>query len=173
MFAIEELGGPMPHGHAWPQARHLQHHVKDRSGPTAQWTAAGWPVSRCHCSCLWRLARRRWPRAYAAAPVDHLLLAAAGAPKAFPNAAPRRVVQHGFLALFTGIVILIGAVVRLGQRACETRAEGTVHGAAPSAPLVSASVVLGGLQVGAAAVGAQGTARGCRTSGPVDSFPAG
>jgi MFS family permease len=36
-----------------------------------------------------------------------LLLAAAGVPKAFPNASPRRVVQLGFLALFAGIVILI------------------------------------------------------------------
>src|SRR5437660_1141012 len=36
-----------------------------------------------------------------------LLLAAAGIPKAFPNASPRRVVQLGFLALFAGIVILI------------------------------------------------------------------
>src|SRR5215475_688562 len=36
-----------------------------------------------------------------------LLLAAAGVPKVFPNASPRRVVQIGFLALFAGIVILI------------------------------------------------------------------
>src|SRR5215467_10105001 len=36
-----------------------------------------------------------------------LLLAAAGIPKAFPNASPRRVVQLGFLALFAGIVILV------------------------------------------------------------------
>jgi MFS family permease len=36
-----------------------------------------------------------------------LLLAAAGIPKAFPNASPRRVVQLGFLALFVGIVILV------------------------------------------------------------------
>ena len=36
-----------------------------------------------------------------------LLLAAAGVPKVFPNASPRRVVQLGFLALFAGIVILI------------------------------------------------------------------
>ncbi len=36
-----------------------------------------------------------------------LLLAAAGIPKLFPNASPRRVVRLGFLALFTGIVIMI------------------------------------------------------------------
>jgi MFS family permease len=36
-----------------------------------------------------------------------LLLAAAGVPKVFPNASPRRVVQLGFLALFAGIVILV------------------------------------------------------------------
>ena len=36
-----------------------------------------------------------------------LLLAAAGVPRVFPNASPRRVVQLGFLALFAGIVILI------------------------------------------------------------------
>jgi len=36
-----------------------------------------------------------------------LLLAAAGVPKVFPNASPRRVVQIGFLSLFAGIVILL------------------------------------------------------------------
>ena len=36
-----------------------------------------------------------------------LLLAAAGVPKVFPNASPRRVVQIGFLALFAGIVIMV------------------------------------------------------------------
>jgi MFS family permease len=36
-----------------------------------------------------------------------LLLAAAGVPKLFPNASPRRVVQIGFLALFAGIVIML------------------------------------------------------------------
>jgi len=36
-----------------------------------------------------------------------LLLAAAGVPRVFPNASPRRVVQIGFLALVAGIVILI------------------------------------------------------------------
>jgi MFS family permease len=39
-----------------------------------------------------------------------LLLAAVGVPKVFPNASPRRVVQIGFLSLFTGIVILIAAL---------------------------------------------------------------
>jgi MFS family permease len=39
-----------------------------------------------------------------------LLLAAAGIPKVFPKASPRRVVQLGFLALFVGLVVLIGAL---------------------------------------------------------------
>jgi hypothetical protein len=39
-----------------------------------------------------------------------LLLAAAGIPKLFPNASPRRVVRVGMLALFAGIVVLIGAL---------------------------------------------------------------
>jgi MFS family permease len=36
-----------------------------------------------------------------------LLLAAAGIPKAFPHASPRRVVRLGFLAIFAGLVVLI------------------------------------------------------------------
>jgi MFS family permease len=39
-----------------------------------------------------------------------LLLAAAGVPKVFPDASPRRVVQIGFLALFAGIVIMVAAL---------------------------------------------------------------
>jgi MFS family permease len=39
-----------------------------------------------------------------------LLLAAAGVPKVFPNASPRRVVRIGFLALFAGIVIMVAAL---------------------------------------------------------------
>ena len=39
-----------------------------------------------------------------------LLLAAAGIPKAFPNASPRRVVQLGFLSLFAGLVVMIAAL---------------------------------------------------------------
>ena len=39
-----------------------------------------------------------------------LLLAAAGIPKVFPRASPRRVVQLGFLALFAGIVVMVGAL---------------------------------------------------------------
>ena len=39
-----------------------------------------------------------------------LLLAAAGTPKAFPNASPRRVVQLGFFALFAGVVAMVGAL---------------------------------------------------------------
>ncbi len=39
-----------------------------------------------------------------------LLLAAAGIPKVFPHASPRRVVQIGFLALFAGIVLMISGL---------------------------------------------------------------
>jgi hypothetical protein len=39
-----------------------------------------------------------------------LLLAAAGIPKLFPNASPRRVVQLGFLALFAGLVVMLAAL---------------------------------------------------------------
>jgi hypothetical protein len=39
-----------------------------------------------------------------------LLLAAAGIPKVFPDASPRRVVQLGFLALFVGLVVMVGAL---------------------------------------------------------------
>jgi MFS family permease len=39
-----------------------------------------------------------------------LILAAAGIPKVFPHASPRRVVRVGFLALFAGLVILIAAL---------------------------------------------------------------
>jgi MFS family permease len=39
-----------------------------------------------------------------------LLLAAAGIPKMFPDASPRRVVRFGMLALFAGIVVMVGAL---------------------------------------------------------------
>ena len=39
-----------------------------------------------------------------------LLLAAVGIPKFFPQASPRRVVRLGFLALFAGIVVMVGAL---------------------------------------------------------------
>ena len=39
-----------------------------------------------------------------------LLLAAAGIPKVFPSASPRRVVQLGFLSLFAGLVVMIAAL---------------------------------------------------------------
>ncbi len=39
-----------------------------------------------------------------------LLLAAAGIPKLLPHASPRRVVQAGFLALFAGIAVMVGAL---------------------------------------------------------------
>jgi MFS family permease len=42
-----------------------------------------------------------------------LLLAAAGVPKVFPNASPRRVVRVGFLSLFASLIILI-ALLDLG-----------------------------------------------------------
>jgi Major Facilitator Superfamily len=39
-----------------------------------------------------------------------LLLAAAGIPRFFPRASPRRVVQLGFLALFAGIAVMVAAL---------------------------------------------------------------
>jgi MFS family permease len=39
-----------------------------------------------------------------------LLLAAAGIPRAFPHASPKRVVRFGFLALFAGLVVMIAAL---------------------------------------------------------------
>jgi MFS family permease len=39
-----------------------------------------------------------------------LILAAAGIPKVFPQASPRRVVRIGFLAMFAGLVVLIAAL---------------------------------------------------------------
>ena len=39
-----------------------------------------------------------------------LLLAAAGVPRVFPNASPRRVVQIGFGMLFVGVVVLLAAL---------------------------------------------------------------
>jgi MFS family permease len=39
-----------------------------------------------------------------------LILAAAGIPKFFPEASPRRVVRLGFLALFAGLVVMLGAL---------------------------------------------------------------
>jgi MFS family permease len=39
-----------------------------------------------------------------------LLLAAVGIPKLFPQANPRRVVRLGFLALFAGLIVLVGAL---------------------------------------------------------------
>jgi len=39
-----------------------------------------------------------------------LLLAAAGVPRVFPHASPRRVVQIGFLCLFAGIVVMVAAL---------------------------------------------------------------
>jgi MFS family permease len=39
-----------------------------------------------------------------------LLLAAAGIPRFFPDASPRRVVRLGFAALFAGLVVMVGAL---------------------------------------------------------------
>ena len=39
-----------------------------------------------------------------------LMLAAAGIPKFFPHASPRRVVQIGFLALFAGLVVMVASL---------------------------------------------------------------
>jgi Na+/melibiose symporter-like transporter len=39
-----------------------------------------------------------------------LLLAAAGIPKVWPNASPRRVVRIGFLLLFAGLLVMVGAL---------------------------------------------------------------
>jgi MFS family permease len=39
-----------------------------------------------------------------------LILAAAGIPKVFPEASPRRIVRVGFLAMFAGLVVLIAAL---------------------------------------------------------------
>jgi MFS family permease len=39
-----------------------------------------------------------------------LLLAAAGIPKLWPNASPRRVVRIGFFLLFAGLVVMVGAL---------------------------------------------------------------
>ena len=39
-----------------------------------------------------------------------LILAAAGIPKAFPQVSPRRVVRLGFLGMFAGLVVLVGAL---------------------------------------------------------------
>jgi MFS family permease len=63
-----------------------------------------------------------------------LLLAAAGIPKVFPNASPRRVVELGFLALFAGIAVMVGALDA---------------GAGPE--IVTGPMLLAGLGVGALA----------------------
>jgi MFS family permease len=63
-----------------------------------------------------------------------LLLAAAGVPKVFPNASPRLVAQLGFLALFAGLVVLVGALE---------------EGAGPE--IVTVPLLLAGLGIGALA----------------------
>ena len=67
--------------------------------------------SRCRCSCRSRSGSRRSTPGVRLLPLSiTLLLAAAGIPKLFPNASPRRVVQLGFLALFAGLVVLVAAL---------------------------------------------------------------
>ncbi len=39
-----------------------------------------------------------------------LILAAAGIPKVFPDVSPRRVVRFGFLAMFAGLAVMVGAL---------------------------------------------------------------
>ena len=63
-----------------------------------------------------------------------LLLAAAGIPKVFPNASPRRVVQIGILALLAGIVVMVA---------------GLEAGAGPE--IVTWPMLLAGLGIGALA----------------------
>lgn len=63
-----------------------------------------------------------------------LLVAAVGVPKFFPHASPRRVVQAGFIVLFTGIVALVGALE---------------FGAGPE--IITVPLLLAGLGVGALA----------------------
>jgi hypothetical protein len=63
-----------------------------------------------------------------------LLLAAAGIPKAFPTASPRRVVRFGFMALFAGLVVLIAAL-----------------DAGAGAEIVTGPMLLAGLGIGALA----------------------
>ena len=63
-----------------------------------------------------------------------LLLAAAGIPKVFPDASPRRVVRLGFMALFAGIVILLASL-----------------NAGAGAEIVTWPLLLAGLGVGALA----------------------
>jgi hypothetical protein len=63
-----------------------------------------------------------------------LLLAAAGIPKVWPEASPRRVVGAGFLALFTGLVVMTAAL-----------------DAGAGAEIVTAPMLLAGLGIGALA----------------------
>jgi MFS family permease len=63
-----------------------------------------------------------------------LLLAAAGIPKLFPTASPRRVCQIGFLTLFAGVVILVASL-----------------DAGAGAEVVTGPMILAGLGVGALA----------------------
>ncbi len=63
-----------------------------------------------------------------------LILSAAGIPRVFPNASPRRVVQLGFLSLFAGLAVMVGAL-----------------DAGAGAEIVTGPMLLAGLGVGALA----------------------
>jgi hypothetical protein len=69
-----------------------------------------------------------------------LLLAAAGIPKVFPTASPRRVVQVGFLALFAGLVVMVAA---LQNTLTNLGASGTALGGAVLISALSASFIAG------------------------------
>jgi hypothetical protein len=68
---------------------------------------------RCLSSCRWRSGCPIATGVQLLPLSITLLLAAAGVPKLFPNASPRRVVRVGFLALFASLVILV-ALLDLG-----------------------------------------------------------
>jgi predicted MFS family arabinose efflux permease len=63
-----------------------------------------------------------------------LLLAAAGIPKVFPDASPRRVVRFGFIALFLALVVMVAAL-----------------DAGAGAEIVTGPMLLAGLGIGALA----------------------
>ena len=67
--------------------------------------------SRSRCSCRSRSAcRRSTPGSACSRCRSRSCSPRSAIPKVFPHASPRRVVQLGFLALFVGIVVLVGAL---------------------------------------------------------------
>ena len=73
-----------------------------------------------------------------------LLAAAVGIPRFFPNASPRRVVRFGLLAMFLGVVVLLGAM------------DATADARIVTVPLLLAGLGIGALasQLGAVTVSA-------------------